>query len=69
MLNKFETIKAADTYRVEGEVMHELPFDLVHENYEPVYTDIEGWYSDLTGVKKEDQLPTACHELRTLFGR
>ena len=60
VLNKFETIKAADAYRVDGEVSRELPFDLVHENYAPVYTDIEGWNSDLSGVNEEDKLPEAC---------
>ena len=60
VLNKFETIKAADSYRVEGRESRELPFDLVHENYEPVYTEIEGWNSDLSGVTEEAKLPAAC---------
>ncbi|WP_116128155.1 adenylosuccinate synthase [Lewinella sp. IMCC34183] len=60
VLNKFETIRAADAYRIDGEVSRELPFDLVHENYEPVYTDIAGWNSDLSGVKEESELPQAC---------
>ena len=60
VLNKFETIKAADSYRVDGRDSRELPFDLVHENYEPVYTEIEGWNSDLSGVTEEANLPDAC---------
>ena len=60
VLNKFETIKAADSYRVDGRESRELPFDLVHENYEPVYTEIEGWNSDLSGVTEEANLPDAC---------
>ncbi|MBB4078855.1 adenylosuccinate synthase [Lewinella aquimaris] len=60
VLNKFETIRAADAYRVEGEISRELPFDLVHENYEAVYTDIDGWNSDLSGTKTESELPEAC---------
>ncbi|CAH1000644.1 Adenylosuccinate synthetase [Neolewinella maritima] len=60
VLNKFETIRAADSYLVDGDASRELPFDLVHENYEAVYTDLTGWHSDLTGVKKERELPQAC---------
>ncbi len=60
VLNKFETIKAADAYRIDGQLSRELPFDLVHENYEAVYTEIDGWNSDLSGVKEESALPAAC---------
>jgi len=60
VLNKFETLKAADSYRVDGSPSSTLPFDLVHENYDPVYTDVPGWNSDLTGVKEESKLPAAC---------
>lgn len=60
VLNKFETLKAADAYDVEGTVTRSLPFDLVHENYQAIYTDVPGWHSDLSGVKEEAKLPKAC---------
>lgn len=60
VLNKFETLKAADAYNVAGTVSPHLPFDLVHENYQPVYTEVAGWNSDLTSVKEEANLPQAC---------
>ncbi len=60
VLNKFETLQAADAYRIDGKEQSTLPFDLVHENYEPVYTAVPGWNSDLTGVKEEGNLPAAC---------
>ena len=60
VLNNFETLRAADAYRIDGQTSTTLPFDLVHENYEPVYTDVPGWHSDLSGVKEEDKLPAAC---------
>ncbi len=62
VLNKFETLQAADAYSVESVTSRELPFDLVHENYEPIYTDVPGWNTDLTGVKEEANLPQACME-------
>lgn len=60
VLNAFETIRAADAYDVDGTVSRELPFDLVHENYRPVYTDIKGWNTNLSGAKTEAALPQAC---------
>ncbi|MEL7160254.1 MAG: adenylosuccinate synthetase, partial [Bacteroidota bacterium] len=60
VLNKFATLQAANAYNVEGTTTDSLPFDLVHENYEPVYTAVAGWNSDLTGVKEEANLPVAC---------
>ena len=60
VLNKFGTLKAADTYTVHGASSRELPFDLVHENYAPEYTEVKGWHSDLTGVNEESKLPPAC---------
>ncbi|MBC6996429.1 adenylosuccinate synthase [Neolewinella lacunae] len=60
VLNKFATLQAADAYEVDGQLTAVLPFDLCHENYQPVYTAIEGWNTDLSGVKEEAQLPQAC---------
>ncbi|MEM1358045.1 MAG: adenylosuccinate synthase [Bacteroidota bacterium] len=60
VLNKFETLQVADAYEVAGTLSHSLPFDLVHENYHPVYTAVSGWNSDLTSVKEESNLPQAC---------
>ena len=60
VLNNFETLRAADAYRVEGREQRTLPFDLVHENYEPIYTDIPGWQTDLSGTREESALPQAC---------
>ena len=60
VLNKFETLQAADAYDVAGTESRTLPFDLVHENYKPVYTEVAGWNSDLTSVKEEANLPAAC---------
>ena len=47
---------------MDGTHSRTLPFDLVHENYKPVYTDVPGWNSDLTSVKEEANLPEACME-------
>jgi adenylosuccinate synthase len=67
VLNKFGRIKAATSYTVDGKSTRELPFDLVHENYRPEYTEVSGWNSDLSGVKEEDKLPGACRDYVTFL--
>ena len=62
VLNNFETLKAADAYRVDGELSPTLPFDLTHENYAAVYTDVPGWQTDLSGVSEEEELPAAARD-------
>jgi adenylosuccinate synthase len=69
VLNKFETIRAATSYTIDGRESRELPFDLVHENYTPNYSEITGWYSDLSGVKEEAELPAACRDYVTFLER
>jgi adenylosuccinate synthase len=67
VLNKFGRIKAATAYTVDEQSTRELPFDLVHENYRPEYTEVSGWNSDLSGVKEEDKLPGACRDYVTFL--
>lgn len=60
VLNRFETLQVADAYNIEGEVSRELPHDLCHENYQPIYSAVPGWNTDLSGVKLEQNLPQAA---------
>lgn len=60
VLNKFPTLKAATAYRVDGKIQDHLPYDLCRDNYEPIYTEVEGWNSNLTGVSSQAELPAAA---------
>lgn len=55
-LDSFETIKVCTSYRVDGRETDQVPFDTYAE-IEPVYTEFEGWNTDLTGCRKEEELP------------
>ncbi|MGB3546232.1 MAG: adenylosuccinate synthetase, partial [Saprospiraceae bacterium] len=58
ILNNFETIRAAATYEVDGELTRELPYDLNREdNYRARYTDYPGWKTDLAGIRDYEKLP------------
>ena len=55
-LDSFETIKVCTSYKVDGEETTQVPFDTYAE-IEPVYTGFKGWNTDLTGCRKEEELP------------
>jgi len=57
-LDSFEEIKVCTSYRVDGVPSDHVPFD-THAAIEPLYTTFPGWKTDLTGCRKEDELPQA----------
>ncbi|PHI20404.1 adenylosuccinate synthase [Lewinellaceae bacterium SD302] len=65
VLNNFETLKAADAYLLDGREVSELPYDLCNDNYEPIYSEVPGWNSDLTSVNTEADLPQAALDYAT----
>lgn len=56
VLDTFDTIKACVAYKVNGKEVDYLPFSL-EGDVEPIYTEIPGWKTDMTGVKTEDEFP------------
>jgi len=55
-LDDFETIKVCTSYKIGGEETKQFPFD-IKTDIEPVYTEFKGWNCDLTGIRKEADLP------------
>jgi adenylosuccinate synthase len=61
VLDSFDTIKVATAYSVNGELSDHLPYDLNAE-VKPVYTEMPGWKTDLTGVRSKEQFPAELRE-------
>jgi adenylosuccinate synthase len=58
VLSDFDTIKVCTGYTFEGKLLETLPAALeVFENCQPVYEDLPGWKSDITGAKSFEELP------------
>lgn len=55
-LDDFETIKVCTSYKVDGAETDQVPFDIAAK-IDPVYTEFPGWKKDLTGIRKECELP------------
>ena len=60
-LDSFETIKVCTSYIIDGKETDQFPFDTEAE-ITPVYTEFKGWNQDLTGCRKEEELPETFKE-------
>ena len=61
VLDTFDTIKVVTAYSVNNELTDQLPFDLTAD-VKPVYTEMTGWKTDLTGVRTKEQFPKDLNE-------
>ena len=58
VLSEFETLQVCTGYRVDGEVLQQLPSDQTSVHHaEPVYEEVPGWGTDITGIDDYDDLP------------
>ena len=56
VLSDFDTIKACVAYKIDDKETETFPFDL-NDGAEPVFVELDGWRTDLTGIKTEDEFP------------
>ena len=57
VLDTFDTIKACVAYRINGEEVTKFPFEVAEVDVEPIYTEIDGWNTDMTKMKSENEFP------------
>ena len=63
VLNSFETLKVCNSYKINDENTHELPFDM-NGNVSPIYEDVPGWNASLANVIDFNALPLAFEKYR-----
>lgn len=56
VLDDFETIKICTGYEIDGEIVEYFPFEL-NDDVKPVYVELPGWKTDLTGIKNQNEFP------------
>lgn len=59
VLDTFETIRACTKYKVDGVEQDYMPYDIDGMTIEPIYEDIPGWNTDLTGLTSYSDAPEA----------
>ena len=58
ILDKFEEIKMCVAYKYKGEILNEIPASLkVLAEVEPVYETFVGWNTDISKIRKYEDLP------------
>ncbi len=57
VLDTFDVIKACVAYTVNGKEVTKFPFEVAEATIEPVYVEIDGWKSDMTKMKSENEFP------------
>ena len=62
VLDAFPELKICTAYRVNGETTSEIPFQMNRLKIEPVLESFKGWKSDITSLKKYDNLPEKMKE-------
>jgi len=56
VLDQFDEIRVCVGYEIDGEVVESFPYEL-SDRLRPIYVDLPGWKSDLTGITRTDQFP------------
>lgn len=57
VLSTFDPIKAATFYTYQGKKIDHLPYSLNRNSLQPVFEDLEGWSTDISGMHQYNDLP------------
>ena len=56
VMDDFDVVKVATAYKVGGEVVDHLPYEL-NDEIEPVYTEFKGWKTKISGIRRYEDFP------------
>ncbi len=62
ILSGFDKIQVCTSYTYQGKKIDYLPYDYSPAQLSPVYTELNGWNQDLTGLNSPDQMPDALND-------
>ncbi len=57
VLDDFDVIKACTDYKINGEIVHDFPYDVDCLEIEPVYVELPGWKTPMSEMTSESELP------------
>jgi adenylosuccinate synthase len=61
VMSGFNKVKICTAYRIDGKLSNEIPFSN-DEAVEPVYTEMEGWKENISGMRNYEELPGALRK-------
>ena len=56
VMDDFDVVKVATAYKVNGEVVDHLPYEL-NDDIEPVYTEFKGWKTKISDIRRYEDFP------------
>jgi adenylosuccinate synthase len=59
VLDVFDELQICTSYKINGEEVNQIPFQMTHSKIEPVYKSFKGWSIDTTSIKETAALPEA----------
>ena len=62
VLDDFDTLEVCTAYKLDGEMVDEVPFQLTRHKLEPVLHSFAGWKKDITTMVSYDALPSPMKE-------
>jgi adenylosuccinate synthase len=65
VLSGMDEIPVCRAYRLNGEEINEFPFPVALDDCEPVVDTMPGWKTDISGVRKWEDLPEAARNYVT----
>ena len=69
VLDDFEEVRICVSYRLDGRELRSLPVSVAQaERVEPVFETLPGWKTDLTAVRKWDDLPDRARDYLNRLG-
>ena len=57
LLDELPELKVCNGYKINGEAINYVPFQMNRVNIEPVYKSFEGWQKDITAITDFTALP------------
>ncbi|MFD1164837.1 adenylosuccinate synthase [Sphingobacterium daejeonense] len=59
VLDTFDKIYVCTHYKYQGETIDNMPYEIITHKPEPILKEVEGWNTDLTGIRSKDEIPAA----------
>ena len=57
VLDTFDAIKICVAYNIDGQEVTKFPFEIAEADIQPVYVELDGWNTDLSKMKSENEFP------------
>ena len=62
VLDKFDKIRVATAYKIDGKSISAVPFDLMDDSIVPEYSEFDGWNTSLDKLKEMGKMPAKLRE-------